>query len=120
MSVELTTAQRADVLTQALPYIKKYYNKSLEIKGILLNKYNPRLILTKEVEELASLIAEQLGTKILDAKISNSISLAEAPAHGVTIIEYAPRSKACAEYRKLISEITGVTKKVPPTRRKKK
>lgn len=31
-SMELTTAQRADVLTQALPYIKKYYNKIIVVK----------------------------------------------------------------------------------------
>jgi len=30
--MELTTAQRADVLTQALPYIKKYYNKIVVVK----------------------------------------------------------------------------------------
>lgn len=30
--MELTTAQRADVLTQALPYIKKYYNKIIVVK----------------------------------------------------------------------------------------
>ena len=30
--MELTNAQRADVLTQALPYIKKYYNKIIVVK----------------------------------------------------------------------------------------
>ena len=30
--MELTVAQRADVLTQALPYIKKYYNKIIVVK----------------------------------------------------------------------------------------
>ncbi len=30
--MELTNAQRADVLTQALPYIKKYYNKIVVVK----------------------------------------------------------------------------------------
>ena len=32
MSVELTNAQRAEVLTQALPYIQKYYNKIIVVK----------------------------------------------------------------------------------------
>lgn len=77
----------------------------------MLNKYNPRLVLTKEVEELAGMIAEQLGTKILSSRISTNVSLAEAPAHGISIMEYAPRSKATAEYRKLINEATGVPMK---------
>lgn len=57
------------------------------------------------------MIAEQLGTKILSSRISTNVSLAEAPAHGISIMEYAPRSKATAEYRKLINEATGVPMK---------
>ena len=110
MIAEILSLQGIAQLKETIFAVKKYYNKELEIKGILLNKYNPRLILTKEVEELAGIIADQLGTKILDAKISTSVSLAEAPAHGITIMEYAPRSKATAEYRKLICEITVVSK----------
>lgn len=111
MIAEILSLQGIAQLKETIFAVKKYYNKELEIKGILLNKYNPRLILTKEVEELAGIIAEQLGTKILNAKISTSVALAEAPAHGVTIMEYAPRSKATNEYRKLIEEITGIRKK---------
>lgn len=32
MSVNLSNAQRAEVLTQALPYIQKYYGKTVVIK----------------------------------------------------------------------------------------
>ena len=32
MELKLSNAQRAEVLTQALPYIKKYYNKIVVVK----------------------------------------------------------------------------------------
>ena len=32
MSLNITNAQKAEVLTQALPYIQKYYNKVVVIK----------------------------------------------------------------------------------------
>ena len=32
MSLEITNAQRAEILTQALPYIQKYYGKIIVIK----------------------------------------------------------------------------------------
>ena len=35
--------------------MQRYYNKALTVRGILLNKYNGRLTLTKEVEELATI-----------------------------------------------------------------
>lgn len=111
MIAEILSLQGIAQLKETIFAVKKYYNKDLEITGILLNKYNPRLVLTKEVEELAGMIAEQLGTKILSSRISTNVSLAEAPAHGISIMEYAPRSKATAEYRNLINEATGVPMK---------
>ena len=95
MIAEILSLQGIAQLKETIFAVKKYYNKDLEITGILLNKYNPRLVLTKEVEELAGMIAEQLGTKILSSRI----------------MEYAPRSKATAEYRSLINEVTGVPMK---------
>lgn len=110
MVAEILSLQGIAQLKETIFAVKKYYNKSLEIRGILLNKYNPRLILTKEVEDLANLIAEQLDTDVFEQKISNSVIIAEAPAHAKTIVEYAPRSKAAKEYTDLIYEILGMEK----------
>ena len=43
--MELTVAQRADVLTQALPYIKKYYNK------IIVVKYGGNAMINEELKD---------------------------------------------------------------------
>ena len=43
--MELTVAQRADVLTQALPYIKKYYNK------IIFVKYGGNAMINEELKD---------------------------------------------------------------------
>lgn len=110
MVAEILSLQGIAQLKETIFAVKKYYNKGLEIRGILLNKYNPRLILTKEVEDLANMIAEQLGTDVFEQKISNSVVIAEAPAHAKTIIEYAPRSKAAREYTDLLYEILGIEK----------
>lgn len=110
MVPEILSLQGIAQLKETILAVKKYYNRSLEIRGILLNKYNPRLILTKEVEDLANLIAEQLETDVFQQKISNSVIIAEAPAHAKTITEYAPRSKAAEEYNDLIYEILGMEK----------
>lgn len=117
MVPEILSLQGISQLKETIFAVKKYYNKSLEIRGILLNKYNPRLILTKEVEDLANLIAEQLDTDVFEQKISSSVIIAEAPAHAKTVIEYAPRSKAAKEYIDLIYEILKMEK---PVRAEKK
>lgn len=117
MIPEILSLQGIAQLKETILAVKKYYNKTLEIRGILLNKYNPRLILTKEVEDLANMIAEQLDTDVFEQKISNSVVIAEAPAHAKTIMEYAPKSKAAKEYTDLIYEILGMEK---PVRKEKK
>ena len=117
MVAEILSLQGIAQLKETIFAVKKYYNKTLEIRGILLNKYNPRLILTKEVEELANIIAEQLDTDVFEQKISGSVIVAEAPAHAKTIWEYAPRSKAAKEYMDLTYEVLGLEK---PKRKEKK
>ncbi|MBO5266395.1 MAG: ParA family protein [Ruminiclostridium sp.] len=117
MVAEILSLQGIAQLKETIFAVKKYYNKTLEIRGILLNKYNPRLILTKEVEELANIIAEQLDTDVFQQKISGSVIIAEAPAHAKTIHEYAPRSKAAKEYMDLTYEVLGIEK---PKRTEKK
>jgi len=92
-------------LKDTIEVVKKFYNSKLRILGVLFTKYNKHLNLVKEVEELTSAIAEQLETAILNSKIRNNIAVAEAPAHGQSIITYAPKSNAALDYNSLIKEI---------------
>ena len=64
-------------------------------------------MLTREVEELAALIAEQLDSRIFKARISASVAIAEAPAHGESIMTYSPKSKSAKEYMDFIKELIG-------------
>jgi len=105
MTPEILSLQGIAQLKDTILAVRKYYNQNLNLRGILLTKYNERILLTKEVEELASIVAEQLGTKVLSSKISISVSVAEAPAHKLNIIKYAPRSKASKDYLKVIDEL---------------
>lgn len=105
MLCEILSLQGIAQLKQTIFAVQRYYNKNLCVRGILLNKYNPRLNLTREVEELANIIAEQLETTIFKTKISSSVVIAEAPAHGESIFTYSPRSKSTREYKAFIQEL---------------
>ncbi|MDE7228949.1 MAG: AAA family ATPase [Oscillospiraceae bacterium] len=111
MLCEVLSLQGIAQLRQTIFAVKRYYNKQLVVRGILLNKYNPHYTLTKEVEELAQMIAEQLDTVIFKSKISNSVTIAEAPAHGESIITYSPKSRSAMEYMAFIKELTSQSSK---------
>lgn len=85
--------------------VKKFYNPELEILGILFTKYNKRTILTRDVEEMATIIAKELGTSIFETKIRSSVVVAESPAHGETILTYAPKSNPAVDYQNFVDEL---------------
>lgn len=105
MLCEILSLQGIAQLRQTIFAVKKYYNKQLCVRGILLNKYNPHYTLTKDVEDLAGEIASQLDTVIFNTKISPGVAVAEAPAHGESIITYAPKSRSSSEFRQFTKEL---------------
>lgn len=111
MLCEILSLQGIAQLKQTIFAVQRYYNKELKVRGILLNKYNPRYTLTKEVEELAGMIAQQLETKIFKSRISSAVCIAEAPAHGESIMTYSPKSRSVKEYMEFIEELTGLKEK---------
>ncbi len=98
MTPEILSLQGISQLKQTILAVKKYYNKKMNIRGILLTKYVPRQQLSKDVEEMVDIVATQLGTVVLPDKISVSVAVAEAPAHQEVITSYSPNCKASKDY----------------------
>jgi len=80
-------------------------NPTLKITGILLTKYNPRKVLSRDTAELLAKTAAEHGTKVFNTKIRECIALAEAAATQADIFTYAPRSVAAQDYTNLLTEI---------------
>ena len=107
MSPEVLSLLGVAQIKETIESVRGYYNSHLRVLGILLNRCNPRLNLNREVLELAEHIAGQLDTKVFQAKIRTSVSVAEAPAHGISVVDYAPRSKPALDFEELCGEIAG-------------
>ncbi|MCL2053609.1 MAG: AAA family ATPase [Oscillospiraceae bacterium] len=101
MTAEILSLHGISQLKQTILAVKKYYNKKLNIRGILITKYMPKQLLSREVSEMAEVIANQLGTVVMESKIAFSAPVAEAPAHQQTINVYSPSCKASKDYVKL-------------------
>ena len=80
-------------------------NPALKISGILITKYSPRKVLSRDTAELLAKTAADHGTKIFKTKIRECIALAEAAATQADIFTYAPRSVAAQDYTNLLTEI---------------
>ncbi|HEX2170981.1 MAG TPA: AAA family ATPase [Dehalococcoidia bacterium] len=77
-------------------------NEDLRILGVLLTKYDARTNLGREV---IAQVRERFGADVFETIIGRDIKLAESPASGKAILQYAARSGAAAEYRQLAREV---------------
>ncbi|MDC0344930.1 AAA family ATPase [Alphaproteobacteria bacterium] len=90
-------------LNSVIDKIRKRLNKRLKIGGVFLTQYDARKILNRNIAESVS---EVFSGKLLETKISNNVSLAEAPATGQDIFLYNKNSKGAKDYRELCNELS--------------
>lgn len=105
MVPEILSLLAVTQIKETIDSVKSSFNPDLNVLGILLTKFNGRTVLAREVKEMTENIARQMGTKVFETQIRNSVTVAEAPAHGESVFDYAPKSNPSLDYRKFIEEI---------------
>ena len=93
------------LLAKTIDVVRKYCNRALKVKGIVLTRYTPRSILSRDMTKLMEDTAAHLGTKVYSSTIRECTALREAQAVQDTIYSYAPKSNAAADYMALVEEI---------------
>lgn len=92
-----------DVL-ELVKSVQAKFNPGLKIAGILLTMYQSRPQLCQSVK---ASVAEVYGESfhVFQRPIEYSIKVAECPAAGQSIFEYAPKNAAAESYRSLAEEV---------------
>ena len=102
---DVLSLQGIGQLKGTIDRVKKYTNLDLEIKGIVLTRYNGRAIISRDITELMEATAEKLQTRLYNTRIRECTAIKEAQAQKTDIFTYAPRSNAAKDYRALADEI---------------
>ncbi|MCA9193340.1 MAG: ParA family protein [Planctomycetales bacterium] len=92
-------------LTQMIHVIRDVMHRQdgrLTFGGILLTMYDPRLELTREVD---TEVREFFGDIVFDTVIPRDVAVSEAPSHGLSVLDYAPRSRGSRAYIELCMEV---------------
>lgn len=92
-------------LTQMIHVIRDVMQRGdgrLTFGGILLTMYDPSLELTHEVD---AEVREFFGDIVFDTVIPRDVAVSEAPSHGVSVMDYAPRSRGSRAYLELCMEV---------------
>ena len=88
-------------LMASVRQVKRLYNPTLEIEGIVLTMYDGRLNLTGQV---VAEIKKYFANKLYKTVIPRAVRLSEAPSYGMPIQYYDKRSKGSEAYTDLAKE----------------
>lgn len=89
-------------LLNTVRLVQKHFNPNLAIEGVLLTMYDARTNLGAQVIEE---VRKYFGDRVYDTIIPRNTRLAEAPSHGVSIIDYDPKSRGAEVYQELAKEV---------------
>ena len=99
---EFFALQGLSELMNTIDTIKSNSNEQLEIKGIIRTMYDPRNNLATDV---SMQLLKFFDDKVYRTIIPRNITLAEAPSHGMPVINYDKTSKGALSYLSLVGEI---------------
>jgi chromosome partitioning protein len=89
-------------LVEVIEKINKRLNKQLRVGGVFITQYDSRKILARDV---VTTIEAHFKDQVFNTKIRDNVALAEAPAQGLDIFRYNPKSSGAEDYLALCKEI---------------
>lgn len=105
MAPEILSLLGLTQLKETIDSVREKLNPSLNVLGLILTRYNKRTVLAREVKEMAENIASQIESCVFNTQIRTSVSVAEAPAHGLSVYDHAPHSNPSLDYRDFVDEV---------------
>ncbi|MBI2068814.1 MAG: ParA family protein [Candidatus Yanofskybacteria bacterium] len=93
-------------LIKTVELVRGGLNPDLQVLGVLLTMYDRRNQLSNQV---LNEVSKNFPGRVFNAVIPRTVSLAESPSFGKTILQFDPDSKAARAYRQLAEEIIRLT-----------
>ena len=89
-------------LMKTVERVKRAFNPSLDIQGIVLTMYDKRNNLSDMV---AADVRQHLGAKVYQTVIPRNVKISEAPSHGKPVLLYDTNCRGSKAYIHLASEV---------------
>ncbi|MBV1883478.1 MAG: AAA family ATPase [Pseudomonadales bacterium] len=102
MQCEYYALEGLAALLGTIEKIKISLNPELEIDGLLRTMFDPRNSLSNDVSRH---LIERFKSKVYRTIIPRNVRLAEAPSHGMPVLEYDRRSRGAVCYLALAGEL---------------
>lgn len=102
MQCEYFALEGLSQLMYTVSIVKKMYNPTLELAGVILTMYDGRLNLSLAV---AAEIRKYFPGQIFRTTVPRNVRLSEAPSHGKPVLYYDKNSKGAQAYLEIAREL---------------
>lgn len=89
-------------LVATLGRVRQSLNPALEIVGVLLTMYDERTNLARDVVDE---VRRHFPGRVFDTIVPRNVRLAEAPSHGLAVLQYDIKSRGAQAYLSLAEEL---------------
>ena len=102
LQCEFYALEGLSMLLKTIERVKRAFNPSLEIQGVVLTMADKRNNLSEQVAED---VREHLGSKVYNTVIPRNVRVSEAPSHGLPALVYDLHCAGSQAYIHLASEV---------------
>ncbi len=101
---DVFSLQGVGQLYATIQAVRKYCNPNLEITGIVLSRHTERFVLSRELHQMMEQTANQIGARVFESTIRESVLIREAQATRQSVFQYSPKSNQTADYDRVAME----------------
>jgi len=102
MQCEYYALEGLSSLIETIEQVKNSVNPNLEIEGLLRTMYDPR---NKLATDVSAQLIEHFGDRVYRTVVPRNVRLAEAPSHGLPVLNYDKTSRGALAYFSLAGEV---------------
>ncbi len=106
MYPDIFSLQGVTRVHDTIEHVRQSCNPNLEIAGVLINRFNKRCKLHREVYGTAQLLAQKLGFPVFKTVIRNCLPISEAQSLQCDLTEYKKRAPGIKDFQRLADELS--------------
>jgi chromosome partitioning protein len=105
LQAEYYALEGLTALLDTVARIRESLNPDLGLEGLVLTMFDGRNSLALQVQ---SEVRTHFGAQVFRTVIPRNVRLSECPSHGLSVLEYDPKSRGAAAYRALARELVAM------------
>lgn len=107
MESEILSLVGVSQILETVEAVRASFNPHLRVLGILMNRFDSRTRLSREVLEMAEEVANQMDSHVFPVYIRRGVDVARAPAYGQSVLSYRPTAKPAIDLGNFVDLIAG-------------